>query len=251
MVRDFAAGCLLPFFGTALGAFLVIGLKCSPKQKGLSAMNGFTGGVMTAAAVWSLLLPALGSGSGSGLPPFAKTTVGFWCGILFLITAERVAKKNRFIAARSGSVFWMAAAIVLHNIPEGMAVGAAFASAADGHAAAEALLLSVGIAVQNVPEGTVISLPFYRNGMKKGRAIAYGVLSGAVEPAAALVTFFLSKQIVPLLPYCLSFAAGAMLFVVEKDLSPGQTDTCDQHVASLLYCLGFTLMMSLDAAFTH
>ena len=119
----------------------------------------------------------------------------------------------------------------------------------DGRAAAEAMLLSIGIAVQNVPEGTVISLPLFRDGMQKPKAILYGVLSGAVEPAAALMTYALSRQIVPLLPWCLSFAAGAMLFVVAKDLMPEKTDGQDLHGASLLFCLGFTVMMSLDAAF--
>lgn len=241
-------GILIPFVGTSLGAAMVFvlrrGMSGAPKR----AMLGFAAGVMAAASVWSLIIPAIEMTADTGAPTWLPATAGFMAGVLFLlaldITIPKLCKKTSL--GRDGMLFL---AVTLHNIPEGMAVGVVFAGVVSGGAVLlpEAFALSVGIAVQNFPEGSIISMPLSAAGMKKSRAFMYGVLSGAVEPVAAAMTMALTSVIAPVLPYILSFAAGAMIYVVTEELIPEAKEDGD-HVGVVGVAVGFALMMLLDVA---
>lgn len=247
-----AFGVLLPFLGTALGAGCVFFLKRSLNVQMRRALNGLAAGVMVAASVWSLLIPAIDRSSAMGRAAVLPAAVGFWLGILFLLILDRLI--SRFSSASGqgaglGGTAMLVLAVTLHNIPEGMAVGAVYAGLLTGSGeitAAGALALSLGIAIQNFPEGAIISMPLHAEGQRKSKAFADGVLSGVVEPIGALLTILAAHVIVPVLPYLLSFAAGAMLYVVTEELLSDLTTDPPSHIGTLFFALGFTLMMTLD-----
>ena len=224
-------------------------------QRGLT---GFASGVMVAASIWSLLIPAMEQPAGAGAWAFLPAVIGFWAGILFLLGLDHLiphlhqrSQQAEGPRTRLGRSTMMVLAVTLHNIPEGMAVGVVYAGflAGDGQITmTAALALSLGIAIQNFPEGAIISMPLRAEGMGKARAFAGGVLSGAVEPLGALLTILAAGLVVPALPYLLSFAAGAMLYVVVEELIPEMSQGEHSNVGTLAFALGFTLMMTLDVA---
>ena len=249
---------LTPFFGTALGAACVFFLKKGLGDRVQRGLTGFASGVMVAASIWSLLIPAMEQSAGVGGWAFLPAVTGFWAGILFLLGLDHLiphlhqrsqqAEGPRTQLQRSTM---MVLAVTLHNIPEGMAVGVVYAGflAGEGQITmAAALALSLGIAIQNFPEGAIISMPLRSEGMGKAKAFAGGMLSGAVEPVGALLTILAAGLVVPALPYLLSFAAGAMLYVVVEELIPEMSQGEHSNVGTLAFALGFTLMMALDVA---
>lgn len=244
-------GILLPFFGTALGAAAVLFLRRTPGRAASGLLMGFAAGVMTAASVWSLLLPAVEAAADMALP-WLPAVVGFLLGAAVLLFCDLLLRRAERRAARlaPGSGKMLIFAVTLHNIPEGMAVGVALAGAAvDPSTSLGALALAFGIAVQNIPEGAIISLPCAATGKGKGRSFFYGVLSGAVEPAATILTLLLSGIITPLLPWFLSFAAGAMIYVVVHELIPESHPREENNaLATVGAILGFSVMMLLDIA---
>lgn len=251
-------GILIPFLGTALGAACVFFMQRSLSDGVQRALTGFAAGVMVAASVWSLLIPAIEQSSGSGVPAFLPAFAGFWLGILFLLTLDHLiphlhAKSEQAEGPKSRlrRTTMMVLAVTLHNIPEGMAVGVVYAGWLSGSAqitAAGALALSLGIAIQNFPEGAIISMPLRAEGMKKSRAFLGGVLSGVVEPVGAVLTILAAGLIVPALPYLLSFAAGAMLYVVVEELVPEMSQGRHSNVGTVFFAVGFSVMMVLDVA---
>ena len=251
-------GILIPFLGTSLGAACVFFMKKSLSDAVQRSLTGFAAGVMVAASVWSLLIPAIEQSSAMGKLSFLPAFLGFWVGILFLLLLDHVVPH---LHTKSGQVegpksqlqrtTMMVLAVTLHNIPEGMAVGVVYAGYLTGSAsitAMGALALSLGIAIQNFPEGAIISMPLKAEGMSKGRAFLMGTLSGAVEPLGALFTIWAAGLVVPALPYLLSFAAGAMLYVVIEELIPEMSQGEHSNVGTICFALGFTLMMALDVA---
>ena len=251
-------GILTPLIGTSLGAFCVFFMKNDMNKFMQRALTGFAAGVMTAASVWSLIIPSLEQSQGLGKFSFIPATIGFWLGILFLLILDRSiphlhldtetaeGPKSRF-----SKTTMLLLAVTLHNIPEGMAVGVLYAGYISGSAnitAGAALALSLGIAIQNFPEGAIISMPLHAEGRNKMRSFADGVLSGAVEPIAAVITILLAGFIIPAMPYLLSFAAGAMIYVVVEELIPEMSAGEHSNIGVVLFSLGFTLMMILDVA---
>ena len=249
-------GLLLPFIGTALGAGCVFFLK---KQLDLSvqrALTGFAAGVMVAASIWSLLIPAMEQTADRGRGAVLPAVIGFWLGILFLLLLDRLiphlhrnADQPEGVKSGFGRTTMLLLAVTLHNIPEGMAVGVVYAGLLTGDGAitaAGALALSLGIAIQNFPEGAIISLPLRAEGMQKSRAFASGVLSGAVEPLGAALTIWAAQLVVPALPYLLSFAADAMLYVVVEELIPEMSAGKHSNVGTVFFAVGFSVMMVLD-----
>ena len=257
-MRPVVIGLLIPFIGTALGSACVFLLKKDLSQNVTRALTGFAAGVMVAASVWSLLIPAMNESSAMGRLSFVPAFIGFWLGILFLLILDHVIPHLHRNAAeaegprsRLARTTMMVLAVTLHNIPEGMAVGVVYAGLVSGAAeitAGGALALALGIAIQNFPEGAIISMPLHAEGAGKGKSFAYGVLSGAVEPVFGLVTVLASSFIVPAMPYLLSFAAGAMLYVVVEELIPDMARGEHSHVGVLMFSFGFSLMMALDVA---
>ena len=246
-------GILIPFLGTSLGAACVFFMKKSLGPAVQCALSGFAAGVMVAASMGSLLVPSIRQAAAMGRLAFLPAVVGFWAGILLLRLFDVVVPppdaENR--AAGLGSTAMMVLAVTLHNIPEGMAVGVVYAGYLAGNAqitAAGAMALSLGIAVQNFPEGAIISMPLRAAGMKKSKAFWCGVLSGAVEPIGAVLTLLAAGIVVPALPYLLSFAAGAMLYVVVEELLPELSQGGQSRLGALFFTLGFGIMMVLDAA---
>ena len=251
-------GLLIPFLGTSLGAGCVFFMKKDlgiPVQR---ALNGFAGGVMVAASVWSLLIPALDQSAAMGRLSFIPAAVGFWIGILFLLFLDHVIPHlHRSNSQPEGPksnfqrTTMLMLAVTLHNIPEGMAVGVVYAGYRAGNigiSAAGALTLALGIALQNFPEGAIISMPLRSEGVKKGKAFWLGVLSGAVEPLGAILTILAADLIVPALPYFLSFAAGAMIYVVVEELIPELSKGNHSDVGTVAFAVGFSVMMILDVA---
>lgn len=234
-------GILMPFVGTTVGAATVFFMKKQSNPRFHRAMLGFAAGVMTAASVWSLLIPSIES-AGS----WAPAVTGFLIGTAAMTALDAVVptpepKKE----PKLGENLLLFIAVTLHNIPEGMAVGVAFAGAISGVLPiSEALTLSIGISVQNFPEGTIISAPLVTDGMNKRKAFAYGVLSGAVEPVASIITVLLTWLVAPILPFVLSFAAGAMIYVVSQELIP----EAKSRIGTAGTAVGFALMMLLDVA---
>lgn len=250
LIFNITAGMLIPLIGTSAGSACVFLMKRKMNSAVIKSLSGLAAGVMTAASVWSLLLPAIDRSSHLGKLAFLPSTVGFWLGIGFMIfinySAEKVKNLHK-ASSSSASTSLLVFSVTLHNIPEGMAVGAAFAAyLATGSETgfAEALILSLGIAVQNFPEGAIISMPLKANGAKKSKAFTSGVLSGVVEPIAAIITVIAANGIIPLLPYFLSFAAGAMIYAVITELIPESSSKS----GVIFYSLGFTLMMALDVS---
>lgn len=252
------AGLMIPFIGTALGAAMVFFMKKNLRagvQKGLS---GFAAGVMVAASVWSLLIPAMDMAEPMGKLAFVPAAVGFLLGIGFLLTLDHVVphlhaneEKPEGIHAALKKTTMLVLAVTLHNIPEGMAVGVVFAGMMTDQAEitlSGAFALSIGIAIQNFPEGAIISMPLKSAGAKRGNAFLYGMLSGVVEPLGALVTILLAAWLVPVLPYLLAFAAGAMIYVVVEELVPEAVEGEHSHVGTIAFAAGFALMMVLDVA---
>ena len=258
MIQDAFWGILIPFLGTSLGAGCVFFLKKSLSDGIQRALTGFAAGVMVAASVWSLLIPAMEQAADLGGLAFFPAVVGFWLGILFLLLLDHLIPhlhQNSLQAEGPKSQLqrttMMVLAVTLHNIPEGMAVGVVYAGYLAGTAqitAAGALALSLGIAIQNFPEGAIISMPLRAEGMKKGRAFWGGVLSGIVEPIGAVLTILAAGIVVPALPYLLSFAAGAMLYVVVEELIPEMSQGQHSNVGTVFFAVGFSVMMVLDVA---
>ena len=253
-----AVGLLLPFLGTTLGAACVFFMKGQMKPLVQKMLLGFASGVMVAASVWSLLIPAMDMSEEMGKYAFIPAAAGFLLGILFLLGMDRaVPHLHRGAECAEGpkcslkKTTMLVLAVTLHNIPEGMAVGVVFAgmlSQKTEITVAGAFALSVGIAIQNFPEGAIISMPLKSEGTGKGKAFLYGMLSGAVEPVAAVITILLAGFITPVLPYLLSFAAGAMLYVVVEELIPEASEGEHSNIGTIGFAAGFVLMMILDVA---
>ena len=251
-------GILIPFLGTSLGAACVFFMRKTLHFSVQRALTGFAAGVMTAASVWSLLIPAMEQESGMGRLAFIPAAVGFSLGILFLLALDHIvphlhmnSTEPEGKSSRLKRTTMLVLAVTLHNIPEGMAVGVVYAGFLAGSAkisAAGALALSIGIAIQNFPEGAIISMPLRANGMKKPRAFLSGLLSGIVEPIGAVLTILAAGFIVPALPYLLSFAAGAMLYVVVEELIPEMSQGEHSNIGTVFFALGFSVMMMLDVA---
>ncbi len=250
-------GLLLPFMGTALGAACVFFMKDSLDPKVQKVLLGFASGVMVAASVWSLLIPSMDMSENLGRFSFIPAAVGFALGMVFLLIMDRLIPHMHLGGQTEGPKrslgknAMLVLAVTLHNIPEGMAVGVVLAGAMNGSStvtAAGALSLALGIAIQNFPEGAVISLPLKSEGTGKTKAFIYGALSGIVEPIGALLTIALSSLIVPLLPYLLSFAAGAMIYVVVEELIPEASEGEHSNIGTIGFAAGFLIMMILDSA---
>ena len=249
-------GILLPFCGTVMGAGCVFFLKRSLGNQVQRALTGFAAGVMVAASIWSLLIPSMEQAADMGKGAVIPAAAGFWLGILFLLILDRLiphlhrnADQPEGVKSGFGRTTMLLLAVTLHNIPEGMAVGVVYAGLLTGNdeiTAAGALALSLGIAIQNFPEGAIISMPLRAEGMKKGQAFLSGVLSGIVEPLGAVLTILAAQFVVPALPYLLSFAAGAMLYVVVEELIPEMSAGKHSNIGTVFFALGFSVMMVLD-----
>lgn len=257
-IGNIILGIMIPFAGTTLGAACVYFMKKGIRQNVEKGLLGFASGVMVAASVWSLLIPSMNLSADLGRLAFLPAVTGFFCGILFLLFLDGhvphfhigcdepegpscTLKKNTMLVL----------AVTLHNIPEGMAVGVMFAgllTANSGITLAGAFALSVGIAIQNFPEGAIISLPLKGEGMSSNRAFLYGTLSGVVEPVAAILTVLMYRILAPVLPYLLAFAAGAMMYVVVEELIPETAEGEHSNIGTIGFAVGFALMMMLDVA---
>ena len=258
MIQDAFWGILIPFLGTSLGAGCVFFLKNALRDGIQRALTGFAAGVMVAASVWSLLIPAIEQSSGLGKLSFVPAAVGFWIGVFFLLLLDHMiphlhqnSNKAEGPKSKLQRTTMLVLAVTLHNIPEGMAVGVVYAGYLTGHAQITimgAMALSIGIAIQNFPEGAIISMPLRSEGMGKTKAFAGGVLSGIVEPVGAVLTILAAGLIVPALPYLLSFAAGAMLYVVVEELIPEMSAGEHSNIGTIFFAVGFSLMMILDVA---
>lgn len=249
---------LLPFAGTTIGAAFVFFLKGQMSRTLQRSLTGFAAGVMVAASVWSLIIPAMDQSAHMGKLAFLPAFVGVWGGFLFLLLLDQIIPHLHLNAqcpegtqCNLGKSTMMVLAVALHNLPEGMAVGVVVAGWMTGNesiSAAAALALSLGIALQNLPEGAIISMPLKSNGMKRSKAFGYGVMSGIVEPIGAVMTIVLANLVVPVLPYLLSFSAGAMLYVVVEELIPEMSEGEHSNIGTIFFAVGFTLMMVLDVA---
>ena len=251
-------GLMIPFLGTTLGASMVFLMKSKINNKIEKILLGFAAGVMVAASVWSLLIPSIDMAKEQNVIAWVPAMVGFILGILFLLVLDNIiphlhVKSNEpeGLKSKLGKSAMMVLAVTLHNIPEGMAVGVALAGAASGNSTitmAGAIALSIGIAIQNFPEGAIISMPLKEEGNSKGKSFLYGTLSGVVEPIGGLLTILLTSLVVPILPYLLSFAAGAMIYVVVEELIPESQYGKHSNLGTLGFSFGFIIMMILDVA---
>lgn len=254
-------GLLIPFLGTALGSACVFFMKREMRDGIQRALLGFAAGVMIAASVWSLLIPAMDMSSFLGKLAFFPALTGFALGVGFLFLLDRITPHLHAMAEnpegpkssvnKISRTMMLVFAVTLHNIPEGMAVGVVFASFLSGGqsiSSADALALSLGIAIQNFPEGAIISMPLRSEGNGKAKAFVYGALSGAVEPVAAVITILLTSLVLPFLPYLLAFAAGAMVYVVVEELIPEAARDEKTDICTIGFAIGFALMMVLDVA---
>ena len=252
------AGLMIPFVGTTLGAAMVFFMKKNLRAGVQKALSGFASGVMVAASVWSLLIPAMEMSEPMGRLAFVPAAVGFLFGIGFLLLLDKIvphlhanAEKPEGLHAALKKTTMLVLAVTLHNIPEGMAVGVVFAGMMADNAQitlSGAFALSIGIAIQNFPEGAIISMPLKSAGAKSGNAFLYGMLSGAVEPVGAFVTILLAAWLLPVLPYLLAFAAGAMIYVVVEELVPEAVEGEHSNIGTIAFAAGFVLMMVLDVA---
>ena len=256
MSAEVIRGILIPFAGTSLGSACVFFMRGRLNPLVQRALTGFAAGVMVAASVWSLLLPAIGQSERLGRLAFLPAAVGFWVGVLFLLLLDKVVphlhaglneeEGPRNTLARTTK---LVLAVTIHNLPEGMAVGVVFAGAGEGAAGlslASALAVSIGIAIQNVPEGAIISMPMRAEGNSRWRSFVIGSLSGAVEPLGALAVVLLASLMTPVLPYTLAFAAGAMFYVVVEELIPEASEGEHSNLSTIGFAVGFVLMMVLD-----
>lgn len=251
-------GLLVPFFGTTLGSAMVFFMKKEMNQKLEKLLLGFASGVMIAAAVWSLLIPSIDMATEQGSVAWIPPAAGFLAGMAFLLVLDSIlphlhldSNKPEGVKSKLKKTTMLVFAVTLHNIPEGMAVGVTFAGALVGDAGitmAGAFALAVGIAIQNFPEGAIISMPLRSQGTSRGKAFLYGTLSGAVEPVFAVITILLTRLVMPILPYFLSFAAGAMIYVVVEELVPESQMGEHSNIGTIGVAVGFVVMMVLDVA---
>ena len=251
-------GILIPFLGTTLGSACVFFMKKSLSDLVRRSLAGFAAGVMVAASIWSLLIPAIEQSENMGKLSFLPAFIGFWVGVLFLLLLDRLiphlhvgSDQAEGPKSKLGRTTMMVLAVTLHNIPEGMAVGVMYAGFLAGNTqitATSALVLSLGIAIQNFPEGAIISMPLRAEGESKGKAFLGGVLSGIVEPVGAVLTLLAAQLVIPALPYLLSFAAGAMLYVVVEELIPEMSQGRHSNLGTVFFAVGFSVMMVLDVA---
>ena len=251
-------GLIIPFIGTTLGAGMVFLMKNKMNSKVEKILLGFASGVMVAASVWSLLIPSIDMAEEQKIVAWLPATIGFLLGIAFLFILDAIiphlhlkSNEPEGMKSKLKKTTMMVLAVTLHNIPEGMAVGVALAGAVSGNSTitiAGAIALSVGIAIQNFPEGAIISMPLKEEGNSKGKAFLYGTLSGIVEPIFGGVTILLTSLVVPILPYLLSFAAGAMIYVVVEELIPESQVGKHSNLGTIGFSLGFVIMMILDVA---
>ena len=259
MYADIFRGILIPFLGTALGAACVFFMKRTLSSGFQRALTVFAAGIMTAASVWSLLIPAMEQSANMGKLAFLPAVIGFLVGIVFLLGLDHLIPHLHMNSSEAEGpksklkkTTMLVLAVTLHNIPEGMAVGVVFAGMLSGSTeitVAGAFSLAIGIAIQNFPEGAIISMPLKSEGqMSRKKAFLYGTLSGAVEPVGAALTIALASVIDPFLPYLLSFAAGAMLYVVVEELIPEASEGEHSNLGTVGFAVGFVLMMVLDVA---
>ena len=251
-------GILIPFLGTSFGAACVFFMRHSLGDLVQRSLAGFAAGVMVAASIWSLLIPAIDQSAGLGRFAFFPAFAGFWFGVLFLLALDHLIPHLHVGSDQAEGpkstlerTTMMVLAVTLHNIPEGMAVGVMYAGFLAGSSqitAASALALSLGIAIQNFPEGAIISMPLRAEGESKAKAFAGGVLSGVVEPIGAVLTILAAQLVIPALPYLLSFAAGAMLYVVVEELIPEMSQGRHSNLGTVFFAVGFSVMMVLDVA---
>ena len=251
-------GVLIPFAGTVLGSACVFFMQKEMGVKLQKSLSGFAAGVMVAASIWSLIVPAMEQAEGMGRLAFLPAFIGFWIGVLFLLLLDCIiphlhlnSEKAEGPKAKLKRTTMMVLAVTLHNIPEGMAVGVVYAGFISGSkliSAGGALALALGIAIQNFPEGAIISMPLRAEGKSKVKAFADGALSGLVEPIGSILTIFAASFFVPAMPYLLSFAAGAMMYVVVEELVPEMAEGEHSNVGVIMFTIGFTLMMALDVA---
>lgn len=251
-------GLAIPFLGTTLGAAMVFLMKKEMNKKVEKILLGFASGVMIAASVWSLLIPSIEMAETQGKVAWIPAAIGFLLGIVFLLVLDSVvphihleSEKTEGIKSKLKKTTMMVFAVTLHNIPEGMAVGVTFAGALAQNAGitiAGAFALAIGIAIQNFPEGAIISMPLKSEGVSKPKAFLYGTLSGIVEPIGAVITILLTNAVVPILPYLLSFAAGSMIYVVVEELIPESQAGEHSNIGTIGVAIGFTIMMILDVA---
>ena len=251
-------GLAIPFLGTTLGAAMVFFMKNKINGKVEKLLLGFAAGVMIAASIWSLIIPSIDMAEQQGEISWIPAAIGFLLGIVFLLVLDSViphlhlkSDKPEGIHTKFKKATMLVLAVTLHNIPEGMAVGVTFAGALIGNSGitiAGALALALGIAIQNFPEGAIISTPLRAEGVSKSKAFLYGALSGIVEPIGAIITILLTSVVEPILPYILSFAAGAMIYVVVEELIPESQEGEHSNIGTIGVAIGFIIMMILDVA---
>ena len=249
-------GIMIPFVGTTLGSAMVFLMKDKLNEKIEKILLGFASGVMVAASVWSLIIPSIEISEEQNVVSFLPATIGFILGMLFLLMLDNIiphlhikSTEPEGLKSKLRKTTMMILAVTLHNIPEGMAVGVVFAGAISQNASitiAGSFALAIGIAIQNLPEGAIISMPLKSEGMSKGKAFLFGTLSGIVEPIGAILTILLTRTIQIVLPYLLSFAAGAMIYVVVEELIPESQNGKHSNIGTIGFMIGFLIMMILD-----
>lgn len=251
-------GVLIPLIGTTLGSACVFFLKGEIGDKLQKVLLGFAAGVMVAASVWSLLIPAMDMSADMGKLSFLPALIGFLLGMGFLLIMDSViphmhvgSDEPEGTKSKLQKTTMLLLAVAIHNFPEGAACGAIFAGVLTGETdvtMAGAIALSIGIAIQNIPEGAIISMPLRGHGVSKGKSFLYGVLSGVVEPIGAILAIMLASLVTPILPYMLSFAAGAMIYVVVEELIPETSEGAHSNLGTIAFAIGFSIMMVLDVA---
>ncbi len=257
-MKEALIGILIPFMGTTLGAACVYFMRGKMNHMVQRLLTGFAAGVMTAASIWSLLIPAMEQNAFPEHLRFIPAAAGFWAGIVFLLVLDGTIPHLHMDTdipegrpSRMSRTMMMVMAVTLHNLPEGMAVGVVYAGFLQGNAgisAAGAFALALGIAIQNFPEGAIISMPLHSEGVSRNRSFLLGTLSGLVEPVGAWLTILASSLVLKALPYLLSFAAGAMMYVVVEELIPEMAEGKHTNLTAVVFAFGFTLMMALDVA---
>lgn len=256
MNLNIVIGILIPFIGTSIGAALVFIMKNKISDKLLKTLMGFAAGVMMSASIWSLLLPAIEQENSNNHIAWLAPSIGFMVGIIFLLLLDTFvphmhteSKVEEGVKSNLSRITKLLLAVTLHNIPEGMAVGVVFAGYLSGNSSISltaAFALTIGIAIQNFPEGAIISMPLKAEGISKKKAFIYGVLSGIVEPIAAILTILFTGLVTPLMPYFLSFAAGAMIYVIVEELIPESQSGSHSNLSTIGVAIGFIIMMILD-----
>ncbi len=257
-MKELIYGLTVPFLGTSLGSACVFFMKKQMNRALQRVLTGFAAGVMTAASVWSLLIPAIDQSENMGRLAFLPASLGFMAGMMFLLLLDNIIPHLHMFSDETEGIkiklpknTMMLFAVTLHNIPEGMAVGVVCAGMLYGTGnitSAGVLALALGIAIQNFPEGAIISMPLRAEGMSRTKAFVMGVLSGAAEPVGAALTILAAGLVVPLMPGLLSFAAGAMIYVVVEELIPEMSEGEHSNSGTISFAVGFTAMMILDVA---